>query len=495
MLGTAATIFSFGAQAADLPVKAKPVEYVKVCNFYGAGFYYIPGTDTCLKIGAYIRSDHSYGAGNSGGYFLANTNARFTRADTSLYNYRARINLTTDWRTQTDYGVLRAYAGIVAQQQSGDPGTTGTAGILRAFIQFAGFTVGHAVSYFDFFNPAEYSYSATTPYNSTTSANGIDLIAYTWQLGNGWSASIDMEDGNSPGRGNFVVNASSPAQLGAPGDMTTITKNSLAAWTPDIAGNVRVDQAWGSAQVMAALHNASAGYYSTTPGIAPGVLTSQGHPGLAWGWAVGGAFRLTNFLAPRDTFEFQATYGKGATGNVTTIPSYAGNVVFGSGNSIGVGYATDGVFVTGSRVELTEAWSVSAAYEHYWTPSWRTSVIGGYTEIKYGNAAKSMLCGTNPASAGAGSAISTVFGAFTASPAGFECNPDFSFAAASTRTAWNPHPALEIGLDLIWYHLDSAFSGGAVISSPNGARPPGPYAFQNQDNFFAVLRVQKTVLP
>ena len=40
-----------GAQAADLPVKAKAVEYVRVCSLYGAGFFYIPGTDTCIKLG------------------------------------------------------------------------------------------------------------------------------------------------------------------------------------------------------------------------------------------------------------------------------------------------------------------------------------------------------------------------------------------------------------------------------------------------------------
>src|SRR6476646_7913238 len=106
---------------------------------------------------------------------------------------------------------------------------------------------------------------------------------------------------------------------------------------------------------MAALHNASAGYYSTTPGIPPGVLTSQGHQAAAWGWAAGGGFRLTNFLAPRNTFELQGAYGKGATGYITAITSYAGNAVFGSGNTLGVGYATDGVFVTGSDVELTQA--------------------------------------------------------------------------------------------------------------------------------------------
>ena len=66
LLGTSAALFmAAAAGAADLPVKAKPVEYVKVCNLYGAGIFYVPGTDTCLKVGAYLRSDHAYGAGNS----------------------------------------------------------------------------------------------------------------------------------------------------------------------------------------------------------------------------------------------------------------------------------------------------------------------------------------------------------------------------------------------------------------------------------------------
>ena len=119
-----------------------------------------------------------------------------TRDATNFYSYRARINLTTDWRTQSDFGVLRAYAAIIAQNSTGDAGSTGVAGILRAFIQFAGFTVGHAVSYFDFFNGADYGY-APSVWGASTGVNGTDLIAYTWQLGNGWSMSVDMEDSGS----------------------------------------------------------------------------------------------------------------------------------------------------------------------------------------------------------------------------------------------------------------------------------------------------------
>ena len=62
LLGTAAGLVAMtGAQAADLPVKAKPVQYVKICSLYGAGFYYIPGTDMCLKIGGWVRPVHAAG--------------------------------------------------------------------------------------------------------------------------------------------------------------------------------------------------------------------------------------------------------------------------------------------------------------------------------------------------------------------------------------------------------------------------------------------------
>ncbi|MEA3027772.1 MAG: hypothetical protein QOF91_3057, partial [Alphaproteobacteria bacterium] len=37
LVSAAGIVAVSGAQAADLPVKAKPVEYVKVCSLYGAG--------------------------------------------------------------------------------------------------------------------------------------------------------------------------------------------------------------------------------------------------------------------------------------------------------------------------------------------------------------------------------------------------------------------------------------------------------------------------
>src|SRR3974390_3043167 len=108
-LGSAAVIIATaGARPPDLPVKPKPVEYVKVCSLYGAGFWYVPGTDTCLKIGAFARLDVNYNADGSGAPMggaqgtasPAIMGGAFTRAD-SNFNFRERTAISVDMRTQT----------------------------------------------------------------------------------------------------------------------------------------------------------------------------------------------------------------------------------------------------------------------------------------------------------------------------------------------------------------------------------------------------------
>ena len=98
VLGSAAGLLAMGgAQAADLPVKAKAVEYVRICSLYGAGFYYIPGTDTCIKIGGYIRAEVNYHGGNSDGPFWSGDPGVVDRY-VNQYNDLARMALTIDTR-------------------------------------------------------------------------------------------------------------------------------------------------------------------------------------------------------------------------------------------------------------------------------------------------------------------------------------------------------------------------------------------------------------
>src|SRR5471030_10513 len=96
LLGTAAGVVAMtGAQAADLPVKAKPVQYVKICSLYGAGFYYIPGTDTCLKVGGFVRTEWNWNAQGSFGNNSIGSGGLQTRLGQQLFN-RSRAILTMD---------------------------------------------------------------------------------------------------------------------------------------------------------------------------------------------------------------------------------------------------------------------------------------------------------------------------------------------------------------------------------------------------------------
>jgi hypothetical protein len=236
---------------------------------------------------------------------------------------------------------------------------------------------------------------------------------------------------------------------------------------------------------MGALHNASGGYYSgngtTNPATqSPSGYTSNGHPDDVWGWAIGGGFRLNNFLMPKDRFEFQATYAKGATGYVT-----GQNQGLLSGRTLSYGFATDGIYVTGSDVELTESWNLQFGYEHYWNAQWRTSIYDTYAEVNYSDTAAARMCGT------ALNANATAMGAVTPT----NCTPSFSSNNLSTRTAWNPHPSLEIGLDLIWAHFNTGFKGLGTLNASTAGLTAGPLTIDDQDRYLAVLRVQKTILP
>src|SRR4051812_42311668 len=117
LLGTAAGFVAVaGAQAADMPVKAA-VQYVKICNLYGDGFYYLPGTDICVKVGGYLRMEPAYppsGGKANWGFFggtLAN-DANTRRGGMGAWTTGASADISRHPRQQTDYGVLRTYINI-----------------------------------------------------------------------------------------------------------------------------------------------------------------------------------------------------------------------------------------------------------------------------------------------------------------------------------------------------------------------------------------------
>jgi hypothetical protein len=251
---------------------------------------------------------------------------------------------------------------------------------------------------------------------------------------------------------------------------------------PDVVGALRIDQAWGYAQIAAALHDASGGYYGTT-------LTGaevNGHPGNKQGFAVTGGFTLNNIFGMKgDQFAIQAAYSQGAAGYVTRATGAF--QVYGSGHSAGFGWVTDGVFAgttpaNGTAIELTTVWGVNGAFQHFWTPKWRTSLYGGYIEVDYDGAATNQICGIG--GVGGGVAMTGVT----------NCSPSFSWWQVGTRTQWNPHPDLDIGVDVLYNKLNTAFGGLATLAA-NGARSGGLYTIEDQNVLSVLFRIQRNFLP
>jgi hypothetical protein len=335
---------------------------------------------------------------------------------------------------------------------------------------------------------APYSY-ANSRVSGDTGASGIYGIAYTAQFGNGVTASLSFEDGgasaagatNGGGRGHMIANTSMATQFA----LGTTTFDNKGFTFPDVVGALRIDQAWGYAQIAAALHDASGGYYQTGGTALATGIEANGHPGSAQGFAVTGGFTLNDILGMKgDQFGMQAAYSQGAAGYVTRATGAF--QVYGSGHSAGFGWVSDGTFSTGNNIELTTVWGINGFIQHFWTPKWRTSLYGGYVQVDYDGAATSSICSGAGGLAGAGVALVQV--------AGSSCNPDFSWWQVGTRTQWNPHPDLDIGVDVLYNKLNTAFAGNAVLAA-NGARTGGTYAIEDQNVLSVLFRIQRNFLP
>jgi len=509
LVSAAGLVATAGAQAADLPVKAKPVEYVKVCSLYGAGFYYIPGTDICLKVGAYFRAEYAVGnqASSLTNLDPVGPDGQRTRITGPDYQQRARAFIFLDSRQQTAYGTLRAYMNIgwTDDYPNGQTaGGTSTAAVYanRAFMQLAGFTWGVATSYYDFFSSPATSYSV--PWSSDTGDGGWKVAAYTAQLGNGISASFSVEEARRLDvvNSSFATAAAQPYLVGA----LPTPDIGKTVW-PDLVGNLRVDQAWGSAQLMGAIHQASGGYYGTTlTGAIP-----NGHPQDTVGFAVGAGIKV-NFpmIGPGDYFQGQVNYTQGASRYAAlTQPGGASPGVFGAGNQLGLGFSNDATFcgtssgaaatatcpAGGSSIQLTTAWGVDAAYEHFWTPALRTSLVGAYTAYSYNAAASNMMCTAFATGAIANTATSTGATTFGAS-----CGAgsfDWSFYSISSRTQWNITKDFYVGLEGFYGHLNTMSKGQTLTYTvaTGAAQPTGIRTLADQDVFVYRMRVHRDLVP
>jgi porin-like protein len=489
LLGSAAGLVAVaGAQAADLPVKAKPVQYVKICSLYGVGFYYIPGTDMCLKIGGWVRAEYGWGVNGSSTQTYG-TNAYLQNRATNNEWWRVRGYITADSRNQTEYGTVRGYIALGISTDDLGAGEQQSFNANRAFIQWAGFTFGRAQSYFDFYAGAAVSYFGFYP-QSDTGDGGKDVLAYTAQFGNGFSASIAAE---LPRRTQII------GQLSA----TTLTAGTIVGGAavanvgyggfqaPDIVGNLRVDQAWGSAQVAVAGHQVTPLYYNNSAGLT--TPEASGHPDDKWGWAVSGGLKLNApMIGQGDYFQTQVNYTQGALRYIFQNPN--GNpYIQDNQNGVALGIISDGIYggsvagLTATDIELTTAWNVNASYEHFWNPRWRTSVHGGYAQVSYNDRANAMLCTLQGFGSGVGSAAVATAG----------CDNDWNWWWVGSRTQWNVTKDFYLGLDVAYTRISGYSTPTGFLNStaiPSGTNT-SPRPINDQDNWQFRFRVHRDFYP
>jgi hypothetical protein len=539
LLGSAAGLVAVaGAQAADLPVKAKPIQYVKICTLYGVGFYYIPGTDMCIKIGGYARAEYAWGVNaSSTNVQNGDVNNRFTNNNW----WRIRGYITADARDQTEYGTVRGYIAVgLSTNTTGVDGASNQFSANRAFIQWAGFTFGRAQSFFDFFSQAAIGYLGFQP-NSDTGDGGWEVLGYTAQFGNGFSGTISAESRRTtqiigqgcfrgfPNAGincnaggtidpptfptgtpalAFIANSTAPNVGTINGLSNAFVANGYGGWqVPDVVANLRVDQAWGSAAIAGAWHQVNAAYYNST-NVVPTNTDSNflgqelsGHPDNKNGWAVMAGLRLNtpwllNWLGSGqgDYLQVQGIYTEGALRYLFQNPNNNWWLQDGFGAAYGV--LSDGVYGgspfngTATSVNLTTAWGINAGYEHFWTPRWRTSLYGGYTSVSYNNQANNILCvlqGDGNGRTG-NQAI-----------ANFGCDNNWTSWWVGSRTQWNVTKDFYLGVDVAYLKLDGMntstglITGAAVIpATTNQAIMKNP---DSENIWMARMRVHRDFYP
>jgi hypothetical protein len=501
LLGAVAAISMAGAaSAADLPV-AEPVEYVRVCDAFGAGFFFIPGTDTCLRISGFVRVDTwvmsdnwtartgqqaagALGGDNGPGIIVTNLAgpAFTTVAGTVAYNATSqfavagafipvgtplgtfvfsssdlndqygigvRALLRFDARSRTEWGVLRSFFEFAAN--SNNSADNGAALVIRyGFVQFGPITAGVTDSFFNGDNgPTFLNHTADRSTRST-------LLAYTAAFGNGISATISLED---------------PEVVSGVGGSTTIFNNGAAAivsgegWVrqgirfPDIVGVIRVQQAWGAAQINGVIaHREMRNVTCFNAGLGGFCDTDD------TGWAIGGMLRLDIgqwWGAAGSNILLKASYGEG--GGV----QYLGNGI--AGGYIGYSFAPvlsgAGALQPGfdNRVGVTTGYALYGHIQWFFTPAIRAALMASYIDYDYD------------------------YGGF--STGSYVINMDRAYTI-SGQIVWSPVRNLDLGLEVFYVNARYEVFNGTTTTS--GALTPGASARATDDGWGAIFRIQRS---
>lgn len=322
LASAAALVVPQAALAADAVVFAdpEPAEYVRVCDAYGAGFFYIPGTETCLAISGYVW--YQIGATNDDGVNYSGNYNAFTRGG---WNKSTRARLNFDARSQTEWGTLRAYVRL--QADWGTP-NDGPLSVDQAFIDLGGLRMGYTES----------AWAETVNTMSSWGSHSWNGMWYGYQqrhliqynfASNGFFGTLSLEDDTLSGEG----------------------------YMPDVVGVLGYEQGWGGVWARVGYDESFDGF-----GASAGVQINVGSDGSS--------FRLLGYYADGDhAFGTGGPYyvaGGGGSAEWSVLASYYHQFTPNFAASVAGQYFSD-FYAPGTSISTgLDGWSAEASV--VWTP-------------------------------------------------------------------------------------------------------------------------------
>ena len=339
LIGSAAALVAFsGAQAADAIVAAEPeaVEYVKVCDAFGTGYFYIPGTETCLKIAGLVRVQADFGKDVDG------------QSDFNTWAL-ARVNFTA--KNDTELGALTSFIEFEGGADEYDgvgisPNGAGNGVSLRqAYIDIAGVRAGWFYSWWDD------DLSGETDVMSSNSKFAAVQYTYT---GEAFSAGLSVEElehgtaSSFTAGGLFVPAVNDGYDVG----VTGMLSGAFGPVKATLLGSYDFDAEEYAIRGIA------------TAAVGPGTL------GLAAVYASG-----ANQYYAVSEWAVAAEYAFKATDKLTITPGaqYFGDVAFGTNDAYKLGLTLDYAVTSGLAAK---------ASVQYYDEDTKDGVTSGYLRIE-----------------------------------------------------------------------------------------------------------------
>ncbi|WP_375629242.1 porin [Bartonella sp. TT67HLJMS] len=242
---TAAFLTISGAHAASTVIpEPEPVEYIRVCDAYGKGYFYIPGTETCMRLSGNVRTDFI------GGDNIDATTETELNDKRKTYGASSRLTLVFQAASETEMGTLRSYARIFSSW--GDGRNSAGARLAAAYIELGGFRVGLDDTIFNSWT-GDYGNVLNDDSIAPAGTTRTNFISYTFNGDSGFSAIIGAEIGNNaddlPGINGYYIDKDNK--------LVSITNDTLPSkaiknYTPNVVLGIKFMQKWGGFSAVAA---------------------------------------------------------------------------------------------------------------------------------------------------------------------------------------------------------------------------------------------------